>query len=139
MGTTREAETYVLQSAMTIPKPQGSASPGGPERLRSCYANHKAVSRVLPMYVDDLPMQVAQITSRLIDGDVVALRRLVHGLRGSGGGYGFPEITRLASIAEGVIDAGSDRAAVKIAVTDLIDTLRRVEGYDVSKESAAAA
>lgn len=117
----------------TDPADAGAASSALPV-LRSCYADHKAVRRVLPLFVNDLPTQVASMKTQLGEGNLPAVRRLVHGLRGSGGGYGFPDITRVATTAETTIDLGADLEGIHRAVEELIELVRRVEGYDRSHE-----
>jgi len=62
----------------------------------------------------------------------------VHQLKGAGGGYGFPEITETAAAAEQRIRAADSIDAIALKVDSLIQTIRRVEGYNAAGESVRA-
>ncbi len=64
------------------------------------------------------------------------VRRVAHQLRGSGGSYGFPELTRLAMAVESAVDAGRPPAEVAVAVAAMVGLIRRIEGYDPAAELA---
>jgi HPt (histidine-containing phosphotransfer) domain-containing protein len=108
------------------------------EVVRSALANHKTIGRLLPLFIGDLPGQVASVFALIAEGDLIAARRIVHGLKGCGGGYGFPDITRLATQAEILFDQGADRIRVQGALEELAVYLRRIEGYEPSRERVAA-
>lgn len=108
------------------------------ETIRSALAGHKTIGRVLPFFVNDLPAQVASLSTLLTEGKLDAARRIVHGLKGCGGGYGFPDITRLATEAERLFDEKAELAVVLAAVGKLSALIRRVEGYEPSRERLAA-
>ena len=116
----------------TEPSPQTDA---GPAVVRSELAGVRAIRAILPGYVDGLARTAGLLTARLAEGRRPELRRLAHQLRGSGGAYGFPEVTRLATAAEAAIDAGQPLERVADAVGALVELLRRVEGYDAAAES----
>ncbi len=117
-------------------RPPSAAS--GIARIRSQYLDKPAVCRVLGEYVDGLPSQVAEIRDMLARRDLNTLRRLVHQLRGSGGAYGFPDITRLATEAEMSIDGKTDISEVSKRVEALLDVVCRVEGYEETKKAMVA-
>jgi PAS domain S-box-containing protein len=116
--------------------PLSSQNPVLHDKLTSDFADNEAVRRVLPAYVAGLPAEVSRLQQQLASHRMEELRRTVHQLKGSGGGYGFPKITLLAGIAESLIDAGCDNPKVVAAVTQLCALLRSVEGYDIANESA---
>jgi PAS domain S-box-containing protein len=97
--------------------------------LRSSRAQDPALRGVLAEYVADLPSQVAQLSSLLAEGNLSDLRSCVHQLRGSGGGYGFDEITALAAEAETAIISGAGIQQVKTGIQALIELIGTVEGY----------
>jgi len=109
------------------------------DAVRSQFLHKPAVCRVLPEFVEGLPIQVAQIQHFLNQHDMDSLRRLVHQLRGSGGAYGFPDITQLATAAETSIDQQNSLDAISARVEELVNLVRRVEGYEPSKEQCAPA
>ncbi len=119
------------------PTPPPNAA-GGIARIRSQYLDKPAVCRVLGEYVAGLPPQVAEIRDLLARRDLSALRRLVHQLRGSGGAYGFPDITRLAADAEASIDGKIEISVVSKRVEALLDVVCRVEGYEEPKKAMVA-
>jgi PAS domain S-box-containing protein len=104
--------------------------------LRSIYADNVAVRRVLPSYIADLPRHVAELSLLLAERRLADLRRLVHQLKGSGGGYGFLEISGLAGNVEATIDANAPLDGIEAAVRELCDLLRNVEGYEPESETA---
>ena len=69
--------------------------------------------------------------------DLPALRRVVHQLRGTGGGYGFDAITDLAAIAEDAINAADNRDSIIVQINSLIEVIRCVEGFDEQRRIRA--
>ena len=53
--------------------------------------------------------------------DLEELRRVVHQLKGAGGGYGFPKITEIAARAEANIKAQADCQTIQAGVNELIE------------------
>jgi CheY-like chemotaxis protein/HPt (histidine-containing phosphotransfer) domain-containing protein len=115
-------ERPAQNSASAVPLPDGV--------VRSQYLDRPAVRRVLPEYIAGLSDQVEQIRSALAQHDLDVLRRLVHQLRGSGGAYGFPDVTRLATIAESAINEKTALEEVSQRVGDLVEFVARVEGFN---------
>ena len=60
-------------------------------------------------------------------------------LKGTGGLYGFMPISESAARAEQAVRRSDTLASVAREVDELISIIRRVEGYDRSKEPSAAA
>src|SRR5580693_978673 len=117
----------------TFPRPVPATGP-----VRSQLLHNRAVARVLPDYIAELPAEVAQLQAYLNEANWKELRRLAHTLRGSGGGYGFPNLTTLASEVEGAIDTGKDPEEITDKLNHLIAFIRRIENYDQSKEVVEA-
>ena len=103
-------------------------------RVRSARADDPAVRSVLVEYVAELPGQVARMTELLAKGELEPLCQLVHRLKGSGGAYGFAELTRLATRAEAAINAEQQIEQVAREVRELIDLIRRIEHYEPVRE-----
>lgn len=55
---------------------------------------------LIPGYLDNRRRDIAEINSLLASNDYDAIASLGHSMRGSGGGYGFDEITRLGMLIE---------------------------------------
>jgi signal transduction histidine kinase/CheY-like chemotaxis protein/HPt (histidine-containing phosphotransfer) domain-containing protein len=96
-----------------------------------------AMLRAVEGFVARLPGRVVEIISLAAAREFDKLRILVHQLKGSGSGYGFPSITQTAARTEATIKSGADFEAVGNAVEELIASIRRTPGYDVGKEREA--
>ena len=105
--------------------------------LRSTYSNNQRLAKVLTSFIDRLPGQATELLDLLRKVELDSLRRVVHQLKGAGGGYGFDVITETAARAEEGLEGGSiEQAAAE--VHELVQLLRRVEGYDKAREETHA-
>jgi CheY-like chemotaxis protein/HPt (histidine-containing phosphotransfer) domain-containing protein len=93
-----------------------------------------AMQKAVAGYVSRLPERVNSLLSLSDAGDLEELGRMVHQLKGSGSGYGFPQITRNAARAEAVIKSSADINAIKGEIDELIQLIRSIEGYNPSQE-----
>ena len=66
--------------------------------------------------------------------DLATLAKHVHQLKGSGGLYGFPQVTEAAAEAERRVKEHEPLAAIRQGVAALVQLVRRVEGYQPAKE-----
>ena len=112
--------------------------PSDPTRLRSTFSNDREMREILSDFIARLPTQVRQLGELVDERDLHSLRREVHKLKGSGGGYGFPEITKVAASAERTLSTTESMDAATKDVNELIRIIRSVEGYDPSGETARA-
>jgi HPt (histidine-containing phosphotransfer) domain-containing protein len=77
---------------------------------------------LIPGFLANRRLDIAQLREALARGDFDAARRIGHSLRGAGGGYGFPEITRLGAEIEARAKArGPDLPGVVDALADYLD------------------
>lgn len=51
-------------------------------------------------FVDGLDQRMEDMNKALTEGDFQSIKHLAHQLKGSGGGYGYPSLTKLASEIE---------------------------------------
>ena len=98
-------------------------------KLRSTWEADEALQSALKDYVEELPRQVTQILEEHDRNDLDALRRVVHQIRGSGGGYGFDALSTVAggletAILEKRLDLMTEH------VDKLVNAIRSVHGYD---------
>ena len=107
------------------------------EPLRSTLASSPRMARILPEFIADLPKHVGAIASLLREGDMDQLRRRVHQLKGAGGGYGFPDISRRAAEAEDAIKRQAGLDEIRAQIDQLTALIRRVEGYTESPAPGA--
>ena len=136
----RTIARYLPEGALAEPTPatadlaQAELAPAG--RLRSIYRDDPDMAVVLEKFVSELPAHVQSLSTMLRERDLEELRRTVHRLKGSGGGYGFDAITDSAASAEKTIRSTDSLDQITDAVHQLIDLVRHVEGYDPGKETA---
>ena len=81
---------------------------------------------LMPRYLDRRHKEIEIFRAQLAAGDYEALRIGGHSLKGSGGGYGFPDLTRIGGAIETAAKAG-DAAAIQAALAEYADYLQRVE------------
>jgi HPt (histidine-containing phosphotransfer) domain-containing protein len=84
------------------------------------------IAALVPRFLANRAADVGKIRAALADADFEAIRRPAHGMKGAGGGYGFPEISRLgAALEEGARQR--DAAAISALVASLEEYLGRIE------------
>jgi hypothetical protein len=124
-----------VRETPAVDAPAGSTS-SDLSRHRSTLANNPKRKRVLDQYVAELPGDVARLTDLLKQRNIADLATMVHQIKGSGGLYGFPRITELAgSVEDSINHAKLDQA--KRVIDELIQFMRRVDGYEPAREKLA--
>lgn len=84
------------------------------------------IAALVPRFLANRAADVDRIRTALGAGDFETIRAAAHGMKGSGGGYGFPEISRLgAAMEEGARQR--DAVALGTLVASLESYLTRVE------------
>lgn len=78
--------------------------------IRSTFADDPDMEMAIFEFVESLPARMTTAVNFLQDQNYAELQRLVHQLKGAGGGYGFPQITEIADRVERQI-ANADPAA----------------------------
>lgn len=66
---------------------------------------------LMPRFLANRRNEVPQLEAALAQRDNATLRRIAHGMKGVGGGYGFDEITRLGAEIERCAEAGISESA----------------------------
>jgi PAS domain S-box-containing protein len=120
------------------PAPAGTApDPAAP--LHSTMADDPEMSEIVGRFVDRLPQQAAAIRDAAARADATNLKRLVHQLKGAGGGYGFPALTELAGQLEQALLRDAAPAEVAARLDALIAACARVRRGSGAPVSAPAA
>ncbi|MEZ4416276.1 MAG: Hpt domain-containing protein [Gemmatimonadota bacterium] len=83
------------------------------------------IADLVPGYLKARREEVQRISAAVQNADLGELQLIGHRLKGSGAGYGFPDITRLGAAIEDGAGAG-DLAAVVRAVRGLVSYLDAV-------------
>jgi PAS domain S-box-containing protein len=107
-------------------------------RIRSSHAGNPRIMAILPEFVAALPGRVRELRDFLAHDDLPAVQKLAHQLLGTCGGYGFAFVSEPARAVEQSIKTGRPLDSLTTDVKSLIDTLRRIDGYDQSKEIGAS-
>ncbi|MDB5325655.1 MAG: histidine kinase, partial [Phycisphaerales bacterium] len=89
-------------------------------------------------YVAELPDQVSALIELSRGERDIALRRLLHQIKGAGGGYGLSALSSAAAAAQAAFDE-SDVNSLTKSVDQLIRLMRSVQGYDSGRERLHAA
>jgi len=84
------------------------------------------LEELIPGFLENRDQDVRDLRAALAEGDLETVRRLGHGMKGSGGGYGFDPISTLGrALEEAARDQRPDDAARRIE--ELADYLARLE------------
>jgi CheY-like chemotaxis protein len=113
--------------------PLDQAAPDGV--LRSSFADDADMQEAIEEFVATLPNRTARLHRLLSEHDLSEMQRVVHQLKGAGGGYGFDAITQLATYVERALEREDPLEAIQVEVNALIVLLRSVEGYQFACEA----
>lgn len=86
----------------------------------------KDLEDLIPGYLENRRKDIAAIGSALGRGDYDAIRVMGHGMKGSGGGYGFEAITNIGRKIEEAAKAG-DGETVRLSTEELAAYLKNIE------------
>jgi PAS domain S-box-containing protein len=142
MGTDRapapddSAEAGVAASPPPLGEPEVATHQAELDRIKSSHIDPRILA-IVPEFVASLPSKVGQMTDLLQHSDLPGLQSLAHQLLGTCGGYGFGPVSGPARTVEQSVRAGRPLASITLEVKSLIELIRRIDGYDVSKESVA--
>lgn len=84
------------------------------------------IAALVPRFLANRAADVGKIRAALAAADFETIRAAAHAMKGSGGGYGFPEISRLgAAMEQGARE--HDAVALSALVANLETYLARIE------------
>jgi HPt (histidine-containing phosphotransfer) domain-containing protein len=80
---------------------------------------------LIPRFLANRRIEVEKLRDAVARGDLEAARRIGHGLKGVGGGYGFDEISRFgAEIERRARAGGHDLATLVRELTDYLNDVQ---------------
>jgi signal transduction histidine kinase/PleD family two-component response regulator/HPt (histidine-containing phosphotransfer) domain-containing protein len=120
-------------------EPASEPELGAPATLRSGLAGNEKLRGVLDRFIARLPERIDEMQRLLRESDLQNLARALHQMKGAAGGYGFPEITLAARRAEEAVKHCEDMKRIEADVDELVELIRRVEGFPASAQPAATA
>jgi signal transduction histidine kinase/HPt (histidine-containing phosphotransfer) domain-containing protein len=108
----------------------------GGNMLRSTATDDEEFTRdFLPGFIADLPTKASQMAALLDQNNLEELAQVAHQLKGAAGVYGFMPVTEAAGHVEAAVMHAEPLDDVTMQLNSLIGLIRRVEGYDASKEN----
>lgn len=103
-----------------------ATEPGEGEVVVSLYADDPEMAIILEAFVWRLGGQVSAMGEALADRRYDDLRRLAHGLKGAGGGYGYPALSDASKTLEDAATAGDSQTAA-LAIDNVARLCRAIE------------
>lgn len=85
----------------------------------------RELAPVVPEYLENRRLDCLLVEQLLLAGGLDEIRKLAHRMKGSGGSYGFDEISEIGENLEGAAMI-SDAAGIRLAVESLRRYLSRV-------------
>lgn len=99
---------------------------GGPDgAVRSHYADDPDWRELLELFVDSIPEKGDRLRELFESGNFGELRTTAHQLKGSAGGYGFRDCSRLAAQVEEACQR-QDVERIGRALSDLLNHMGRI-------------
>ena len=95
--------------------------------IRSRYADDPDMLEIVREFAQELPERAASLDALLKAERLSELQTAAHQLKGSGGGYGFPEITECAARLEQALKDGAPAPQLAEHTRALVDTLHAVQ------------
>lgn len=81
---------------------------------------------LIPGFLENRRRDIEAIRNHLISGDYYTIERLGHAMKGSGGGYGFDEISRIGMLIERFAKDNNNAGIIR-NLNALAEYLERVE------------
>ena len=86
----------------------------------------KDLEALIPRFLDRRHTEIEAFRAQLAAGDFESLRLGGHSLKGSGGGYGFQQLTSIGGAIE-IAAKAKDAAAIAPLLAEYADYMQRVE------------
>jgi HPt (histidine-containing phosphotransfer) domain-containing protein len=83
------------------------------------------IEEIIPFFFEKRRNNIEALETALAAGDLISISKIGHQIKGSGGSYGFDQISRLGATIEKAANKG-DLVTAGIALCDLRDYLDRV-------------
>jgi HPt (histidine-containing phosphotransfer) domain-containing protein len=96
------------------------------EPVYSDYADDPDFEEILNLFISAVPEIVHSLETSFHSSDFDRIRDLAHQLKGTGGGYGFNEASRLAGVVERSCKSPPNPPELCVTLPLLIDYLARI-------------
>lgn len=104
-----------MSAAVTTETPIYSSLGGDPD-----------FAELVEMFVAEIPCRISALSAAAQCGDWTEVGRLAHQLKGAAGGYGYDEVTALASRVESAAREAADPARIQRAAAELANLCGRI-------------
>jgi HPt (histidine-containing phosphotransfer) domain-containing protein len=104
----------------------------------SDFLDEPGMPKIINMFLDEIPKRIAALELFFKEDNKDEFCKMIHQLKGAGGGYGFPMITRMASGIEKKFRVPKKewKQEVQKNLEDFISTLHRIHaGKDISGDT----
>jgi len=128
LESTRRHPTVGSSDSTMVQEPVDmSTSPSGLAPLWSAFRGDHQMEPIVEMFLREIPKRIESIGAAGRNGDLPQLRRIVHQLKGAGGGYGFPQISEAAQKLENCLDASGEawRSQIQVPLDTFLKLLAR--------------
>ncbi len=92
--------------------------------LLSQFHDDADIGDLIPFFIDELAGRLREIESSFEAGDGQTLQEVAHKVRGSAGGYGYPDLTDIASLVEDSLRDGVSLDDVRVQVEEFVSLCR---------------
>jgi len=96
------------------------------EPIYSTFCDDPMLGELVEMYVSEMPERIAALESAFASGDLEALGRAAHQMKGAAGSYGFDTLTPYARTLEFATKEGASIEAIEAALQELVRVCRAV-------------
>lgn len=87
--------------------------------IKSLFADDEVFAEILPAFVQNLPQYIERLRVAICAGDVASAAKVCHDLKGTAGGYGYPQIGSLAQVLEDEVKGGFDIPKASIQLDEI--------------------
>ena len=127
-------ETNLFSSA-SLSESHISTLPDDKSLIFSSYHDDPEMEAIILEYVHTLPDKLESIVSKLRLEDWQSLARIVHGLHGSGGGFGFQILSDLGGKMERLINENSNKDVLENLLNELSKAVEQIlQAYKSSRQ-----
>jgi|GEM_PF-1192535 len=95
--------------------------------LVSDFAGDPGFMVLIRDYVDDLAIRIREFRQNFADRHLEVLRGLAHNLKGSGGMYGYSELSEIAGLLEDAVRENRDTDLIGALVDEVVGVIGRIE------------
>lgn len=81
--------------------------------LTSTYADDQVIAEILPMFLANMPKYTNNLQALIESRDYVGAGRVCHDLKGTSGGYGYPDIATATQVLETELKKGQDLELIR--------------------------